>query len=472
MGKIFISYSYDDKSFVAWLVERLARENISVWYDINEINVGDSLNKKIQEGIKSSSFIIIVLSKSGVKSKWVNYEFNTALVYSAQKQGVRILPVLIDDTVIPPNLSSIRYADFTKNKDLALQELIKTIRQEDKRITKPSNWNELDPASFENLVYDLLIAEKLQVTRQTGSKDHGFDFLAYFYNVLPGNIVSKQKWLVEVKFYKNSKLSVNSIVQSYGIAKLSNAHTILFVTNSDLTNAAKDFITNRIEDLDVLVWDVNILSDLLTKYDNIRNNYFTTGLISKDDTVTIFDAELTKINKMISNLKDCPEGKEGWKDYEDICIDILNYLFVPPLIEPKTQSRTESGLDIRDALYPNRCDNTNWQIIRSDYDAKYILVEFKNYSTNKEGSEIDKSVVNQARIYLKPTIGRLAFICSKKKPNSSGIEAQKQAFNDDKKLILFLNNEHLIEMLMRKYRQEEPLDIITDLIDEFIIKFG
>jgi HJR/Mrr/RecB family endonuclease len=472
MGKIFISYSYHDKSFVDWLVERLAKEDISVWYDKNEINVGDSLTKKIEKGIKSSSFIIIVLSKSGVKSKWVNYEFNTALVYSAQKQGVRILPVLIDDTDIPPNLSSIRYADFTKNKDLALQELIQTIRQEDKIIIKPPNWDELNPASFENLVYDLLIAEKLQVTQQTSSKDQGFDFLANFHNVLPGNIVSKQKWLVEAKFYKNSKLSVKSIVQFYGVAKLSDAHAILFVTNSDLTNAAKDFIANRIEDLNVLVWDTTILSDLLTKNDNIRKNYFTTHLIAKDVNVKIFDTELTKINKMISDMKDCPEGKEGWKDYENICINILNYLFVPPLKKPKIQSRTESGLDIRDALYPNRCDHPNWQFIRSDYDAKYIVVEFKNYSANKEGSEIDKEVVNQVRNYLKQTIGRIAFICSKKKPNSSGIEAQKQAFIEDNKLILFLNNEQLIEMLMRKYQNEEPSDIILDLIDEFNLNFG
>ena len=254
--------------------------------------------------------------------------------------------------------------------------------------------------------------------------------------------------------------------------RLSDAHAILFVTNSDLTNAAKDFITNRIEDLNVLVWDETILLDLLAKYDDIRSKYLTTHLIPKDETVQILDSELTKINKLISDLKDCPEGKEGWNDYENICIDILNYLFVPPLIKPKIQSRTESGLDIRDALYPNRCDHIDWKLIRNDFDAKYILIEFKNYSTNKGGAKIDKDVVNQARNYLKPTIGRLAFICSKKKPNSSGIEAQKQAFNDDKKLILFLNNDHLMEMLMRKYRKEEPLDIITDLIDDFNIKIG
>ena len=472
MGKIFISYSYDDQSFVDWLVERLAKEDISVWYDKNEINVGDTLTKKIDEGIKSSSFVIIILSKSGIKSKWVNYELNTALVYSAQKQGVRILPIIIDDTPVPFDLSSLKYADFTKNKDLALQELIQTIRQEEQRIIQPPNWDELGPASFENLVYDLLIEEKLQVTRQFSSKDQGFDFLAYFHNILPGNIVSQEKWLVEAKFYKNSKLSVSSIAKFYGIAKLSDARAILLVTNSDLTNAAKDFIADRIKDLNVLVWDATILLDLLAKHDNIRSKYFTTHLINKDVNVKIFDTELTKINKLSSELKDCPEGKEGWKDYENICINILNYLFVPPLKKPKIQSRTESGLDIRDALYPNRCDHPDWQFVRSDYDAKYVLVEFKNYSTNKEGSEIDKEVVNQVRNYLKQTIGRIALVCSKKKPNRSGIEAQKQAYIEDKKLILFINNEQLIEMLMRKYRNEEPSDIILDLIDEFNINFG
>jgi len=472
MQKIFISYSYDDKSFVDWLVEKLTKENLSIWYDKNEIDVGDIIAKKIDEGIKSSSFIIIILSEYGLKSKWVNSELNNALIYSAQKHGVKIFPIIIDDISIPFNLSSLKCADFTKNKDLELQKLIQTIHQEEQKIIQPPNWDELNPASFENLVYDLLIEEKLQVTRQFSSKDHGFDFLAYFNNILPGNIVSQEKWLVEAKFYKNSKISVNSIAQFYGIAKLSDARAILLVTNSDLTNAAKDFIANRIDDLNVLLWDATILSDLLAKHDNIRSKYFTTHLINKDVNVNLFDTTLTKINNMSSDLKDCPEGKEGWKDYENICTKILNYLFVPPLKKPKIQSRTESGLEIRDALYPNRCDHPNWQIIRIDYDAKYVLVEFKNYSTNKYGSEINKEVVNQVKNYLKQTIGRIALVCSKKKPNSSGIEAQKQAYIEDKKLILFINNEHLIEMLMRKYRDEDPSDVILDLIDEFNLNFG
>jgi hypothetical protein len=177
-------------------------------------------------------------------------------------------------------------------------------------------------------------------------------------------------------------------------------------------------------------------------------------------------------DKLINKLKNCPEGRAGWRDYENICTDILNHLFIPPLSDPIVQSRTESGIDIRDALYPNRCEHHKWKFIRDDYNAKYILFEFKNYSTSDGGNNIDKEVVNQVRNYLNERIGRIAFVCSKKEPTSSGIEARKQAYINDKKLIIFLNNNHLIEMLKRKNRHEEPADIIWTLIDKFNLYFG
>jgi len=471
MKNVFISYSLSDKDFVDWLVERLSREGISVWYDQNEIAVGDSISKKIDEGIESSSFIIIVLSKSSIKSKWVHYEFNEALVYGARRQGVRILPILIEDTIIPFDISNLRYSDFTKNKELALQELVQAIVRDERRVFQTPNWEEIDPITFEKLVYDLLVKEGFKIIQQTETKDIGIDFVAYYDKTLPGNLVSQEKWAVEAKFYKNSRLSVHSIAQVYGIAKLSKADAVLLVTNSYLTNSARDIIAHQIKDIKVMVWDETSLSDLLTKYTDIRDKYFKSPPITKGARVKILDPELTKINNLISKLKDCPEGKKGWKDYENICIEILNYLFVPPLKEPRIQSRTESGLDVRDALYPNRSNHPNWQFIRGDYDAKYIVFEFKNYSTTDDTSGIDKIVVNQVRNYLKQTIGKIGFVCSKKHPNSSGLQEQREAFVEDKKLILFLNNEHLIEMLMKKYRKEEPSDIIVELIDEFNLNF-
>lgn len=470
--RVFISYSYKDKPFVEWLVAALSQEGISVWYDQQEIQVGDSLQSKIEEGLRASTFIIVVLSKSSLESKWIRFELNSALLYSAQKSGIKILPVLIEKVEIPFDIASYRYADFNLDKQLALKFLIQAIKQAERKPSRIPNWDHINPRNFEDLVYELLMKEGLEVIRQARVRDYGFDFVAYFKKTLPGNLVTKEKWIVEAKFYKNSKVSVPIIAQLYGVAKVTSASVVLLVTNSTITNASKEFIAQNIKDIRVVVWDETFLADLLSKHGDIWDNYFASTPPLKRTPVQIVDSELDTINRLVSRLKDYLEGQKGWKDYENICIDVLNYLFVPPLKHPKIQSRTESGLDIRDALYPNRCDHHNWKVIRTDYDAKYILFEFKNYRIEDGGSEIDKSVVNQVRNYLKQTIGRIGFVCSRKKPTSSAFEARRQSYIEEKKIILFLCDQHLIEMLMRKYRKEEPSDIIMDLIDEFNLNFG
>jgi len=55
--------------------------------------------------------------------------------------------------------------------------------------------------------------------------------------------------------------------------------------------------------------------------------------------------------KFIERLNECPKGKEGWSEFQGLCKEILEYLFVPPLIGPFEQSYTETGLHIRDFRY-------------------------------------------------------------------------------------------------------------------------
>jgi len=187
------------------------------------------------------------------------------------------------------------------------------------------------------------------------------------------------------------------------------------------------------------------------------------------DGYTLKDDRLITTQNLINELDSCQEGK-AWKQYENICMRILTYLFVPTLEMPRMQLRTESGIDIRDAVFPNRSRNDNWRLIRDDYDGRYIVFEFKNYS--KDGREIDKQTILQLGNYLKrETIGRFGIICSKKHPSNSGLEKRKEIFKDERKLILFMNNEHLKEMLMRKYNNEDPSNVIIGLIDEFNFGF-
>ena len=72
---------------------------------------------------------------------------------------------------------------------------------------------------------------------------------------------------------------------------------------------------------------------------------------------------------------------------------ILKYLFSPELAEPKRQARSYSGIDRRDAIFPNRnlTGENNWGHIYRELGARLIVFEFKNYDT----SEIEKDEVIQ-----------------------------------------------------------------------------
>ncbi len=121
---VFISHSHKDKRFVEWLANSLAASGIDVWYDDWEIKVGDSILEKVNEGISQSDFLIVVLSKSSVNSRWVREELNAASAEMIEKAGIKILPVLIEDVELPILLRHRKYADFRNDQHKAFKELL------------------------------------------------------------------------------------------------------------------------------------------------------------------------------------------------------------------------------------------------------------------------------------------------------------------------------------------------------------
>ncbi len=74
---VFISYASEDKGeVVAPLADALRAGGLSVWYDDFELGIGDSLRQKIDKGIASSRFAIVVLSRAFFDKGWTNYELD------------------------------------------------------------------------------------------------------------------------------------------------------------------------------------------------------------------------------------------------------------------------------------------------------------------------------------------------------------------------------------------------------------
>jgi hypothetical protein len=99
-----------------------------VWWDEWEINVGDSIIQKVSEGIKSSSYLVVVLSPHSIQSNWVQREVGSAMMRQLSKErSITILPLLVTDCEIPVLLSEISYADFRNDYKSAFKKLLKAL---------------------------------------------------------------------------------------------------------------------------------------------------------------------------------------------------------------------------------------------------------------------------------------------------------------------------------------------------------
>lgn len=88
MTQVFISYSRTDKEFVQRLAADLERAGIDVWWDLTDIQGSDVWERKIDEGLRTSQYFIVVLTPASLESRWVRREY-----LSADNSGVRIIPL-------------------------------------------------------------------------------------------------------------------------------------------------------------------------------------------------------------------------------------------------------------------------------------------------------------------------------------------------------------------------------------------
>jgi hypothetical protein len=89
----FISHAWEDREYSEQLAAGLGSAGIEVWLDTLVLNWGDSLRQNIDNGLKKSRFVIIILSKTFLaKKKWTEYELTSAFALETVNEK-RILPI-------------------------------------------------------------------------------------------------------------------------------------------------------------------------------------------------------------------------------------------------------------------------------------------------------------------------------------------------------------------------------------------
>jgi len=123
--QIFISYARVDQSFAFQLSDDLLGEKLNVWLDQIAIKPGQHWDKEVQEALKKSPIMILILSPTSAESDNVADEYH----YFLQNKKT-IIPVLTPDfdmADMPYRLSRLQFIDFKDGYFPALDTLVKTV---------------------------------------------------------------------------------------------------------------------------------------------------------------------------------------------------------------------------------------------------------------------------------------------------------------------------------------------------------
>jgi hypothetical protein len=91
---VFICHATEDKAGVARpLAVALGERGWKVWLDETELQIGDSLRQRIDEGIRLSRYGVVILSPDFFAKRWTKYELDGLTDRELSSGGVVILPV-------------------------------------------------------------------------------------------------------------------------------------------------------------------------------------------------------------------------------------------------------------------------------------------------------------------------------------------------------------------------------------------
>lgn len=106
-SKVFISYSRKDQRRVRVVAHILKAAKVEAFIDVEDIPFGAQWKTTLDTAISGSGVMLLFWSKYAAKSENVKEEYTQAL----QSHSVRIVPVMLDGTQLPGELSQFQAVD-------------------------------------------------------------------------------------------------------------------------------------------------------------------------------------------------------------------------------------------------------------------------------------------------------------------------------------------------------------------------
>ena len=164
--------------------------------------------------------------------------------------------------------------------------------------------------------------------------------------------------------------------------------------------------------------------------------------------------------RQLEQLAADPAGAE---EYIDLVASILQMVFAPLLTDLQiTRLATERG-KLAYLTFENRSMHHFWSRIREEHGSHTIVFSIHNEPSyfSQQARKLDR--------YLTPAMGRFAFLCNRREPNSVARTLQFASHRNGGKSILVLFDPQIRMLLALKAAGAEPSEYIEDLYQELFI---
>jgi len=323
---------------------------------------------------------------------------------------------------------------------------------------------------FEEVVIEIFKKYNFKIIPSNENLDYGYDIEASKDN---------KKFAIEIKVSRNITISASQIMHSVqklvATAKSTNHIPILVVANL----IPKTLLEKLSIEKSLILIDIKKLLFLVENDKELKSKLLEVLSYSTDEIIPekpedfysfatqIFENNVEIGKMLLVKISEWRSKEHSSGEYENLCVEILKYLFGDELGLWKTQEKSNDDLFRFDMICKIKDLNYKefWKTLESYFNSKYIIFEFKNYSDCITQREI---YTTEKYLYLKALRG-VAIIISCNGTDKNADKAIKGILRENGKLIISLNNSDLKKFIIAKIDNDIPSDYLCEKLDDLLI---
>jgi hypothetical protein len=125
---VYLAHASEDKAIMRPLAHRLLKEGVDVWYDEWEIGPGDSLRRKMDDGLGRCTHFMVLLTETSLRKPWVAEEIDAGFVRKVEGSA-KFIPIRHELSIaaLPPLMRGMLSPEVSPDNEPSMQALVANI---------------------------------------------------------------------------------------------------------------------------------------------------------------------------------------------------------------------------------------------------------------------------------------------------------------------------------------------------------